>query len=123
MAKDTEWTVLFHQEFDTWLAEQEQGLRREIWSHIDVLRRLGPNLGRPRVGTIKGSAFSNMKELVIQYQGNPWRVLFAFDPNRNAVLLVGGTKVGKKDWYAVHIPIADQRFERYLKSLKGQKKG
>ena len=47
MAKDPEWTVLFHREFDTWFAEQEQGLRREIWSHIDVLRRLGPNLGRP----------------------------------------------------------------------------
>ena len=68
-----------------------------------------------------------MKELaVIQYQGNPWRVLFAFDPNRHAVLLVGGTKVGKKDWYGpstFRSQTRDSSDKFPGKSLKGQKKG
>ena len=50
-------------------------------------------------------------------------MLFAFDPKRNAVMLVGGTKVGKEDWYDVNVPIADQRFAQYLSSLKKPKKG
>jgi hypothetical protein len=58
----------------------------------------------------------------IQHKGKPWRILFAFDPNRNVVVLVGGTKVGKEDWYDVHIPIADQRFAQYLSRLKKPKK-
>jgi hypothetical protein len=79
-------------------------------------------MGRPYVDTIEASAFRNMKELRVQYKGKPWRILFAFDPNRNAVLLVGGTKVGKENWYDVHIPIADHRFAQYLSSLKKPKK-
>ncbi len=116
-----EWEILFHREFDIWLTQQENGLRREIWANIDVLSRLGPQLGRPRVDTVKNSAFANMKELRVQYAGKPWRILFAFDPNRHAILLVGGTKVGKADWYKTHIPIADQRFQEHLKNLKPRK--
>jgi hypothetical protein len=85
--------------------------------------RLGPNLHRPRVDTIKGSSFSNMKELRIQYQGDPWRILFAFDPARNAILLVGGNKGPNKRWYDQNIPIADRRFRRHLDRLKEDQEG
>jgi hypothetical protein len=59
-----------------------------------------------------------MKELRIQYQGEPWRVLFAFDPQRQAILLVGGNKTGNKRWYVENLPIAEQRYERYLETLE-----
>ena len=123
MKKDAPWTVLFHQEFDKWFAGQEEGIEDEIWVFIGLLERFGPNLARPQADGVKGSEFSNLKELRLQYKGRPWRVLFAFDPNRNAILLVGGAKVGKKKWYDVHIPIADERFARHLESLKKSKEG
>jgi hypothetical protein len=66
------------------------------------------------VDTVKGSRFTNMKELRVQVGGDPWRILFAFDPQRSAILLVGGNKRGDKRWYKTFIPIADERFERHL---------
>jgi hypothetical protein len=87
-----------------------------------VLGEFGPKLGRPRVDTLEGSAFQNMKELRIQYQGEPWRILFAFDPKRQAVLLVGGNKTGNKRWYKENIPIADKRYRKYLEILKEENK-
>jgi len=112
-----EWEVLFDEEFDRWFETLEEGLQDEIWSHIELLRHRGPNLHRPRVDTVKGSAFTNMKELRIQYRGDPWRILFAFDPRRRAILLVGGNKRGKKRWYHDQITIADERFRRHLDQL------
>jgi len=78
------------------------------------VRAIGPNLGRPHVDTVQGSAFSSMKELRVQVKGDPWRILFAFDPQRQAILLVGGDKAGDKRWYARFIPIADERYRRHL---------
>jgi hypothetical protein len=112
-----EWKVFFDDEFKVWFEALEQGLQDEIWACIGLLKSRGPNLSRPRVDSIKGSAFSNMKELRVQYKGDPWRILFAFDPKRNAILLVGGNKTGKKNWYKSHIPIADERFSRHLERL------
>lgn len=77
----------------------------------------GPSLGRPHVDGVKGSGFGNMKELRVQVAGKPWRILFAFDPIRGAVLLLGGDKTGDARWYKVHVPIADARFRRHLDSL------
>jgi hypothetical protein len=113
-----EWDVLFDEEFDEWLGALDEGLQDEIWIYIELLRRFGPNLGRPRVDTVKGSEFSNMKELRIQHQGNPWRILFAFDPRRSAIALVGGNKRGNRRWYQENLPIADRRFRRHLDSLE-----
>ena len=73
---------------------------------------------RPYVDTLEGSAFPNMKELRVQFRGDPWRILFAFDSKRAAVLLVGGNKRGDRRWYKTQIPIADERFKRHLKRLK-----
>jgi hypothetical protein len=113
-----QWDVFLDEDFDAWLETLEVGLQDEIWANIELLRQRGPNLHRPRVDTVKGSAFSNMKEMRIQYQGDPWRILFAFDPRRNAILLVGGNKRGKKRWYEDHIRIADDRFRRHLDHLE-----
>jgi hypothetical protein len=115
-----EWTVLFDEDFAEWLDTLPEKLRRKILGHVELLETLGPNLGRPRVDGIKGSVYPNMKELTVQYKGSPWRILFAFDTQRNAVLLVGGNKTGSGRWYAESIPIADQRFSRHLESLKNE---
>ena len=62
---------------------------------------------------MEDSAFTNMKELRVQFRGDPWRILFAFDPRRTAMLLVGGNK----RWYKKHLPIADERFKQHLRRL------
>jgi hypothetical protein len=113
-----EWDVLLDEEFADWLDDQEEGLQDAIFPLIGLLRRFGPNLSRPRVDTVKGSRYGNMKELRVQYQGDPWRILFAFDPTRCAILLIGGNKRGNGRWYHEHIRIADERFARHLKSLR-----
>lgn len=108
------WTVLFHPEFDKWFDAQELGLREAIASHLQVLQERGPELGRPYVDTLKEASLSNLKELRVQYRGAPWRMLFVFDPFRNALLLVGGNKQGDKRWYKKNIAEAEKRYREYL---------
>lgn len=115
------WTVRLDEEFLVWFNGLEEGLQDEIAANARSLEELGPNLGRPRVDTLKGSAYPNMKELRIPYQGEPWRILFAFDTERAAILLLGGNKAGDKRWYDKNIPIADRRYKRHLQSLKQKK--
>jgi hypothetical protein len=83
-----------------------------------LLKQEGPLLGRPYVDTIQGSQYPNLKELRVQHAGEPWRILFAFDPIRQAIVLVGGNKTGDKRWYKKNIPIAEQRFAKHLETLE-----
>ncbi|MFT3882838.1 MAG: type II toxin-antitoxin system RelE/ParE family toxin [Gemmatales bacterium] len=101
-----EWSVLTHAEFDRWLLSQPEDVQVSIVAHAELLVSFGPNLGRPQVDTVKGSKHSNMKELRVQHQGDPYRILFAFDPKRHAILLLGGNKRGDKRWYKTNLPIA-----------------
>lgn len=117
-----EWTIEFDEDFSVWFESQEDDLQDEIKAVLKVLAQLGPALRRPKVGTIEGSKFSQMKELVVQFQGEPWRILFAFDPDRHAILLVGGNKTGDERWYKINIPIADARFTKHLAELEERKK-
>jgi hypothetical protein len=112
-----EWDVQFDEEFAAWLEGLGEALHDEIVAHIVLLQERGPQLGRPYVDTVEDSAFTNMKELRVQFRGDPWRILFAFDPRRTAILLVGGNKRGDKRWYKKHLPIADERFKRHLRRL------
>src|ERR1700722_8645238 len=113
-----EWEVLSDEAFAEWLDAQAVGLRREIAAHASLLKQYGPMLGRPRVDSVKGSKFPNMKELRVQWKGQPWRILFAFDPKRRSILLVGGNKQDDRRWYDKNIPIADARFAKHLKSME-----
>jgi hypothetical protein len=112
-----DWEIILDEEFAAWLMSLEVDIRNAILAHVGLLAERGPNLGRPYVDTLKGSKFDNLKELRIQFRGDPWRVLFAFGPRRSAVILVGGNKGGDKRWYQKHIPIAERRFERHLSGL------
>ncbi|MDY6782556.1 MAG: type II toxin-antitoxin system RelE/ParE family toxin [Cyanobacteriota bacterium] len=113
-----QWNIVFDPNFRRWFYQQEQKFQDEVFSVLSMLAKLGPALGRPRVDTLVGSSLKNMKELRIQYRGDPWRILFAFDPQRQAILLVGGNKTGNKRWYKENIPIAERRYQQYLEKLK-----
>ncbi|MFM2304166.1 MAG: hypothetical protein RLZZ135_1576 [Cyanobacteriota bacterium] len=112
------WEIIFHSEFEEWFFTEDSEVQDSIGMVLDILEQQGAALGRPYVDSIKGSSFSNMKELRVQHDGKPYRILFAFDPQRQAVLLLGGNKGGDKRWYQVNIPIADQRFAQYLEETK-----
>lgn len=111
------WTVLAHHAFDEWLNEQDVEVQDAILAHLGVLAEYGPALGRPYADTLKGATLTNLKELRVQHHGNPWRVLFAFDRKRRAVVLLGGNKRGDKRWYQNNIPIAEKRFDEHLRAM------
>ncbi|UOD51273.1 type II toxin-antitoxin system RelE/ParE family toxin [Orrella daihaiensis] len=114
------WTVIFHDDFDDEFSQLAEDLQDEVLAHAKVLAQFGPHLGRPTVDTLKASRHTNMKELRFDWQGGVWRVAFAFDPNRQAILLVGGDKVGadQRRFYRRLIAIADDRYDAHLHALQ-----
>jgi hypothetical protein len=116
------WVVEFHPEFSREVPEFSDSVRREIYSLVGLLRKLGPQLGRPQVDTLKGSKHSNLKELRFRADHGAWRVAFAFDMRRRAVLLVGGGKSGvsKDKFYRNLIEIADRRFDQHQRAIRAK---
>jgi len=112
------WNVEYTDEFHAWWETLGGGERDAIFYSVGLLEQAGPALGRPHVDTITGSRFPNMKELRSQYRGRPYRVLFAFDPRRSAILLIGGDKTGKAKFYVKMIPVADKLYAEHLGELK-----
>ncbi len=117
------WKILETDEYQDWFETVDDSAKEDIRAKIQVLGTFGPSLGRPQVDTVKRSRFPNMKELRVKSKGRPFRILFAFDRKRRAVLLIGGNKAGSgdKDFYAVMIPLADRLFADYLEATKNEK--
>lgn len=113
------WSIEGTDEFQEWFAGLTHAEQDSIGRKVELLEHFGPALGRPDADGIKGSKYPNMKELRIQHGGDAYRVLYAFDPRRVAILLMGGRK-GKKKWYEKAIAAADGIYERYLDELKSQ---
>jgi hypothetical protein len=113
--EDGAWLVAFHPDFAPEVNRFSEAVRRDIYSLVGLLKKLGPQLGRPQVDTFKGSKHSNMKELRFSADGGAWRVAIAFDIKRRAILLVGGDKAGvsKDRFYRNLINVADRRFEQH----------
>lgn len=113
------WSVEFHPACEQWAESLDQSDSEALLAAIRVLGDQGPTLGRPLVDTVKGSRHSNMKELRPGSTGRTEvRVLFAFDLEREAILLVGGDKSDDwKGWYDANIPIADDRFDEHQARL------
>ena len=113
------WTVLLHDDFALELTALDEELQDELLAHAKLLAEFGPNLGRPTVDTLKGTSHANMKEMRFNWMGDVWRVAFAFDPKRQAVLLVGGDKSGadQKRFYKRLISVADKRYSQHLATL------
>jgi hypothetical protein len=110
------WEVLFHQEFVADFRLLSEIVQDEILTHSKLLGEFGPQLGRPRVDTLKGSRHANMKELRFDADNGVWRVAFAFDPDRKVILLVCGDKSGGSEtrFYRQLIEKADVRFDTHL---------
>jgi hypothetical protein len=112
------WDVEYTDEFGAWwdtLSEAQQDAAARV---VGRLEQIGPALGRPDADSVKGSRHSNMKELRVRQAGTAIRVMFAFDPRRSAILLIGGDKKGDDRFYERMIPLADRLFDEYLDELK-----
>lgn len=113
-----EWEVLFTDAFGQWWDTLTADQQDAVADRVELLQQGGPNLRRPVVDTISGSAHSNMKELRVS-KGGALRVLFIFDPLRRAVLLLGGNKSGQwEQWYREAIPVADALYDEYLEDIR-----
>lgn len=110
------WTVEMHNDFILEFEDYSEHVQDSLLERAFLLKEFGMQLTRPYVDTLKGSSFKNMKELRFNAGQEVWRIAFAFDPERKAILLVGGDKRGKnqKSFYKKLIKIADQRFIRHL---------
>ena len=115
-----EWTVAIHEAFDTELLELSEAVQNEIAALAKMLKTYGPQLGRPHVDTLENSKHSNMKELRFKADNGVWRVAFAFDPKRQAILLVAGDKSGVNQtrFYKRLIKTADERFTNWTNRTK-----
>ena len=116
------WVVGIADEFEPEFDSLHQDVQNEILAMSRLLQRFGPRLGRPRVDTLNGSKHANMKELRFSASNGEWRLAFAFDPQRNAILLVAGDKSGgnTRRFYRMLVRKADERFDRHLARLATQ---
>ncbi len=110
------WDVEYTNELEGWWDKLTIDEQDSVESCIPFLQHYGPTLGRPLVDTVKGSRHPNMKEL--RPPATNIRILFAFDPRRTAILLIGGDKTNRwQKWYDENIPIADALYDDYLEEL------
>ena len=118
------WEVGFDPAFDREFDALPTTVQDELLAHAKLLEAFGPALGRPRVDTLNGSRYANMKELRFQADDGVWRVAFAFDPQRKAILLVAGDKSGvnERRFYRQLIKRADARFSMHLDRLKDERR-
>jgi hypothetical protein len=116
------WVVEFENDFELELDALPQEVQDCIFAKATLLEEFGPGLGRPHADTLQGSQYSNMKELRFSAAEGVWRVAFAFDPLRKAVILVAGDKSGvsQKRFYKKLIDTADRRFTNHLNRLSGE---
>jgi hypothetical protein len=117
-----EWNVEHTDEFGAWwdgLTVEEQ---EDINASVILLQRFGPALRYPHCSGVVSSRHSHMRELRVQHAGRPYRVLYAFDPLRTAILLIGGDKTGNDRWYEIYVPIADRLYDGNVQQLKHEGK-
>ena len=116
MAYDIEYT----NEFEAWWNSLSESEQDDVAATVMLLKDKGPTLPFPYSSGIKGSKHGHMRELRIQHAGRPYRVLYAFDPRRMAILLIGGDKTGNSRWYDEIVPIADGLYDQHIEDLKNE---
>ena len=117
------WEIEYTDEFGAWWTDLSADEQEDVAASVGLLERRGPNLGHPFSSAIRSSRHGNMRELRVQHAGRPYRVLYAFDPRRTAILLIGGDKTGNDRWYEENVPRADRLYDDHLEELRreGQK--
>ena len=96
----------------------DEGEREDVRSVVGLLEEKGPTLPFPHSSGVVSSKHARMREMRIQHEGRPYRVLYDFDPRRTAMLLIGGDKTGNDRWYEENVPIADQLYDQHLRELE-----
>lgn len=114
------WEIEFTDEFGDWWDGLSENAQKDINVSVNALRELGPALTRPYADTVRGSRFANMRELRVQHEGRPYRILYAFNPRRTGILLIGGDKTGNARWYREYVPRADDLYEQHLREIGEQ---
>jgi hypothetical protein len=112
------WDVEYTDEFESWWVKLDESTQVAIDALVQVLEVKGTALPFPYSSKINGSRHSHMRELRIQHKGEPYRILYAFDPRRTAILLLGGNKGGEDRWYEENIPKADALYDEYIEELQ-----
>jgi hypothetical protein len=116
MAYEVEFSKEFGEWWDTLTGEEQESIAYSV----RILEEEGINLKRPQADTVKGSAYPNMRELRVQHEGRPYRVLYAFDPRRVAFLLIGGDKTGNSRCYKIFVPKADAIYAEHLREIQSK---
>ena len=110
--------VEYTDEFEDWWNDLTESEQESVAATVELLEERGVNLKYPHCSDIKGSKHGQMRELRIQHAGRPYRVLYAFNPERTALLLIGGDKTGNDRWYDENVPIADRLYNEHLLELE-----
>src|SRR5258708_14601732 len=111
------WEVEFTDEFGSWWESLTPEQRDDVAHSVGLLAALGPSLGFPHSSKVTTSRYTQMRELRTQSSGRPLRTLYAFNPMRTAILLIGGDKTGDDGWYDKFVPAADRIYKRHLEEL------
>jgi len=114
------WAVEVTDEFKAWWNGLTEGEHISVERAVLLLEDRGPHLPFPYSSGVKGARHPAMRELRVQHQGRPYRVLYIFDPRRVALLLLGGDKTGDDRWYERNLPLADQLYDNYLAEIEGE---
>lgn len=114
------WEVEFTDEFDEWWESLTEDQRDDVAHSVGLLASLGPTLDFPHSSKVATSRYSQMRELRTQSGGRPLRTLYAFNPVRTAILLIGGDKTGDDRWYERFVPEADRIYTRHLEELRSE---
>ncbi|KAE9532892.1 addiction module toxin RelE [Ursidibacter arcticus] len=109
--------VEYTDEFELWWDTLNTEEQIAVTASVTLLERLGINLKYPYSSQIIGSKY-RLRELRIQHKGKPYRILYTFDPRRNAILLIAGNKASKKRWYETNVPIAERLYEKHLQQIE-----
>ena len=119
------WPVATTDCFDQWFTDLDDDAQVEVMAAVELLKLLGPRLGRPHADTLNGSKYANMKELRASTADAVLRIAFAFDPDRSGILLVGDNKSGvsKRRFYKQLMEKADELYAAHLAALKAKKRG
>ena len=112
------WDIEYTDEFGNWWVNLTEDEQVSLAASVQLLEVRGPALGYPHSSGIYGSKHGHMRELRTQHAGRPLRTLYAFDPRRMAILLIGGDKTGDDRWYDVNVPIADRLYDEHLIQLR-----
>ena len=110
--------VEYTDEFGNWWNTISEDEQEDIAAIVSLLEEKGTQLPFPFSTGVEESKHSHMRELRVQSKSNPLRILYAFDPRRTAILLIGGNKRGDKRWYKTYVPIADKLYADHLAELK-----